>query len=147
MAEISGEDPDELFNSALTAGVQGVSKNTDRLSRKFAKKTVRRMITDQIPNDDTLLNGEDLILENNATSVLKMGKKELEAALENNKWETILTMCAVKESNALANISKVLKFRKVQDYEKAVRQLLIKNDEVLEFVRKLFDDLFDQLHS
>lgn len=147
MAQIRGDDPDVLFNMALKAGVQGMSEHTERLSRKFAKKKVRRMITEQIPNDDVLVGGIDLTLKNNATSVLKVRKKELENALDNKDWEKILTMCAAKESNALANISRVLKFPKVHDYEQAVRQLLAKNDGMLEFVRKLFDDLFDQLHS
>ncbi len=71
----------------------------------------------------------------------------LDAAVANDDWKTILTKCPVRESTALDDISAALGFRKMQDYEKAVRYLLAEDDNALAFVRGLFDNLFDQMQG
>ena len=146
-AGVTGEDSSALVQKALTAGVDAIADHTERLSRKVAKKTVRKLVADQIPNDDELLLGQPVSLQNNATTILEMRKRELDAAVENGDWETILTKSPVRESNALGDISSALGFRKRQDYEKAVRHLLSEDCNALTFVRGLFDDLYDQIQD
>ena len=126
-----------------TAFVAGI--HTERLSRKVAKKSIRKLITEQMPNDDDLLGGQPITLQNNANDILATRKKELDAAVANGDWETILTKSPVRESSALADISKALGFLTMQDYEKAVRHLLADDDDALSFVRGLFVNLFEQL--
>ena len=145
MAGIKGEDASALSAKALAAGVAAITDHTERLSRKVAKKLVRKLITEQIPNDDDLLVGQPVILKNNANAILATRNEELEAAVANSDWETILTKIPVRDTSALAEISKTLGFKKKQEYEKAVRHLLAKDDDALAFVRGLFDGLFDQL--
>ena len=146
-AGVTGEDASALIEKALAAGVAKITNHTERLSRKVAKKTVRKLITDQIPNDGDLLVGQPVSLQNNAKAILAMRKSELDAAVANGDWKTILTKCPVRESTALADISAALGFRKMQDYEKAVRYLLAEDDNALAFVRGLFDNLFDQMQG
>ena len=126
MAGIKGEDSSALIAKALAAGVAAITDHTERLSRKVVKKLVRKQITEQIPNDDDLLVGQRVILENNANAILATRKEELDAAVANSDWETILIKSPVRDSSALADISKTLGFHKRQDYEKAVRHLLEK---------------------
>ncbi len=59
-------------------------------------------------------------------------------------WEEILTMCPAKEPEALNAISNTLGFRDIRAYGNAARNLLKTNKESLEFVRSLFNDLFDR---
>ena len=59
--------------------------------------------------------------------------------------EVILTKCPVRESCARSDVSAKLGFREVRDYEQAVRQLLAEDDCAANFVRSLFDDLYEQL--
>ena len=148
MASIKGDDASALIEKALAAGVAAITTvHTERLSRKIAKKSVRKLITEQIPNDDDLLVGEAVTLQNNAKAILEARKKELDAAVANGDWETILTRCPVRESSALTDISTALGFQKVQDYEKAARQLLSDDDDALKFVRGLFRNLFEKLNG
>ena len=58
-----------------------------------------------------------------------------------------MTKYPVRESSAMVDISSALGFRRVQDYEKAVRHLLAEEDTVLEFVRSLFDDLWQKMQA
>ena len=145
MARVKGEDVSSLIEKALAAGVAAIANHTERLSRKVAKKSVRKLITEQMPNEDDLLGGQPITLQNNANDILATRKKELDAAVANGDWETILTKSPVRESSALADISKALGFLTMQDYEKAVRHLLADDDDALSFVRELFDNLFEQL--
>ena len=145
MANIRGDDPSTLVERSLKAGVAAIADHTERLSRKVAKKSVRKLITEKIPNDDLLLTGETVTLQNNANAILETRKKELDVAVANDDWEAVLTRCPVRESSALADISTALGFQKSQEYEKAVRQLLVADDDALAFVRGLFGNLFDQL--
>ena len=149
MGAIKGDDASALIEKALAAGVAAIADHTERLSLKVAKKSVRKLITEQIPNDDDLLVSQPVTLQNNATAILAKRKEELDAAVANSDWETILTKSPVRESSALADIATALAlgFPKMRDYEKAVRHLLAEDDEALAFVRGLFDNLFDQLNG
>lgn len=146
-ADVYGDDANALTQKALAAGVSSVADHTDRLSQKVAKKAVRKLILDQLPNDDDLMNGREVTVANDAQEIHAARKAELDAAVAGNDWETILIKCPVRECAALANISSELNFRRIQDYEKAVRRLLSQDDEALAFVRGLFGTLSDQLDS
>ena len=55
MASIRGDDSSAVIEKALAVGVASITDHTERLSGKVAKKAVRKLITEQIPNDDILL--------------------------------------------------------------------------------------------
>ena len=145
MGSVRGEDVSTLTRKATAAGVAAIVGHTERLSKKVVKKSVRKQITEQIPNDDDLLGGQPVTLQNDASAILATRKRELDSAVSQGDWETILTKCAVRDSRALADIARALGFPKIHDYEKSVRQLLVVNDDALAFVRGLFADLFDRL--
>jgi ABC-type cobalamin/Fe3+-siderophores transport system ATPase subunit len=145
-AGVTGGDGATLSQRALTAGLDAITGHTERLSRKVAKKSVRKSILEQIPNDDDLLAGQEVRIVNAAVDIYTNRKGELDAAVARTDWEFILTKCPVRESGALAAISAALGFRKVEDYEKAARHLLSTDKSALHFVRGLFGTLFDRLH-
>ena len=146
MTNISGDDVVDLTDRALAAGVTAIENHTERLSQNVAKKSIRKLMIEKLPNDDVLLDGKDVTLQNNARSILEKRKQELDVAVANVDWETILTKYPVRESSALVKISEVLGFNNRLLYEKAVRQLLAKDAAALQFVRELFDNLYDQLN-
>ena len=140
-AAVSGDDGEQLAAAAIASGVAAISGNTYRLSQKAAKKAIRKLIMEQIPNDDCLLAGDNIQIVNDAPAIHAKHKEELDTAMVDGNWEVILTACPVRESSALGNISKALGFRKRQDYQKAVRHLLVEDANALKFVRDLFGDL------
>ena len=97
MGAIKGDDTSALIEKALTAGVAAIADHTERLSLKVAKKSVRKLITEQIPNDDDLLVSQPVTLQNIAKAILATRKEELDAAVANSDWETILTKSPVRE--------------------------------------------------
>ena len=146
-ANVSGKDASELTRVALKKGIDAISGHTERLSRKVVKKSIRKRIIGQIPNDDDLLTGQPITIESTAKETLAERVRELDAAVERGDWEEILTMCSVRESEALSAISKTLRFSTIKDYEDAVRYLLETKKKSLDFVRGLFHDLFEKLQD
>jgi len=146
-ADLTGDDAAKMAQDALDSGVAGIADHTERLSQKVAKKAVRKLIEEQIPNDDDLLAGQEVTVVNDATAIHAARNSELDAAVSANDWETILTRCPVRESPALGRISGTLGFKTIEDYEKAVRHILTTDDDALAFVRGLFGNLFDQMNG
>ena len=144
-ASVSGANCSQLAEAAIASGVAAIKDHTSRLSNKAVKKVLRKSIFEQISNDDDLLAGQNIEIANDAIEIHAARTKELDAAVADGDWEAILVACPIRESNALEEISKELGFRKRQDYQKAVRHLLAKDDEALKFVRDLFGDLTTQI--
>lgn len=142
---VSGGNASELAETALAAGVNAIKDETERLSLKTAKKSIRKLIIDQIPNDNDLLRGQPLTIQNDALAILEKQKSELDDAVARGDWEAILPRCAVRESSALGDIATALGFPNIQAYEKAVRHLLTTDEKILSFLRSLFEDLSEQL--
>ena len=140
-ASVLGKDRKQLVSSAIKKGVEAIRGHTGRLSEKAAKKAIRKAIVEQIPNDDDLLSGDDIRIENHAKTILTARKQQLDAAVGENDWKEILKLCSVRESNALEQISAALRFAKREDYFAAVRHLLAEDADTLGRVRELFGDL------
>ncbi|MYA44424.1 MAG: ATP-binding protein [Gemmatimonadetes bacterium] len=146
-AVVTGEKSSQLTRTALSAGVAAISGDTQRLARNASKKLVREQVYRAIPNDDDLLRGEPVTVPNNANVVLAERTRDLDDAVANCDWEALLAKCPVRESRALAVISSSLGFRNRSEYERAVRHLLLSDDEAMGFVRGLFGDLIERLNG
>ena len=144
-ASVVGGDSCLLAAKAITAGVEAIRHHTVRLSKNAAKRALRRSILDQIPNDDELLEGNNLRVVNKAPQIHGTRRSELDGAVEDHDWELILRMCPVRESTALEDIARVLGFGRRKLYEQAVRHLLVEDADSLDFVRALFDDLAERV--
>ena len=146
-ADSLGEDASAMFNATIRAGVDAIKNHVTRLSEKAVKKVVRKSIIDQIPNDDELMSGQPVTLKNDAKSIGMQRIEVLSHAVSNDNWETILTMCSVRESRATNDIAKSLRYQSTSDYEKAVRQLLKSDENLLKDLRGLFGELITQLNA
>ena len=100
-AALSGDDADQLVQSAISAGIAAIAGHTDRLSQKVAKKAIRKAIMEQIPNDDDLLAGAEIAIINDSMAIHAQRHDKLDAAVAAGNWEAILTACPVRESSAL----------------------------------------------
>ncbi len=143
--DVSGDDREQLFRNAMNAGVAAIVDHTDRLSRKVAKKAIRKRIMEQIPNDDELMTGGEIRITNDPEAIINVYKCDLVEAVEESNWEAILLKTPIRESGAREGISKALKFQSIEDYEKAVRHLLTIDEEALTLVRGFFEDLSNKI--
>lgn len=140
-ADVLGGEAADVARRAIERGVEGVAGHTERLSRNVSKKAVRKLIMEQIPNDDDLLEGQEIDVTNTGPDIHAARKAELDTAVAAQEWDTILTRCSVRECEARENIIVELGFRRIADYEQAVRHMLTVDEEALGFVRGLFGQL------
>jgi ABC-type cobalamin/Fe3+-siderophores transport system ATPase subunit len=89
-AGVLGGDAVEIAENAIVRGVEGVAAHTERLSKNVAKKAARKLIMDQIPNDDDLLNGQEVTVTNVGPDIHSARKAELDAAVKAKDWITVL---------------------------------------------------------
>ena len=146
-AKVLGIESAELAKAAIAAGIAAIRDHTDRLSVNATKKALREHILAQIPNDDVLLSGGNLHIENDATDFHAERVKKVNKAVQEGNWEGILTTCPIRESTALEEIISALRFKTQQDYKKSVRHLITEDAGERDFVRGLFGDLGSQLVS
>lgn len=139
--EVAGGDAEKVAEGAILCGVEGISAHTERLSKNVAKKAIRKLILDQIPNDDDLLGGEEVTIMNTGPCIHELRKAELDAAVDKKDWITIITRCSIRECGARDNIIRELRFRTISDYEKSVLHMLTVDGDALTFVRGLFGRL------
>ena len=144
-ASVLGGDALQMAKNAIASGVVATKDHTDRLAIKSTKKALRKSIMEQIPNDDNLIQGENIQILNDSSTIHTARKHKLDSAVANNNWEEILQVCPVRESNALDIISNALRFTSRQDYERAVMHLLTEDKDTLEFIRNLFGDLTSKI--
>lgn len=144
-ANVDGGDAAAVAEKAIAEGVKGVAAHTERLSKSVSKKAARKLVLEQIPNDNDLLEGKEVIVTNSGPIIHAARKAELDAAVAANDLVTILTRCSVRECAARENIIVALGFRDIAKYEKAVRHLLTVDDDALAFVRGLFGQLATEL--
>ncbi len=148
VVSIHGGDADRLAQDAIASGVAAIRDHTERLSRKAAKKVIRRSVIEQIPNDDDLLRvSGPIVITNKPEEMHEKHMSQLDAAVEQGDWGTILTTCPVRESGALEEITRSLRFGRRQDYERAVRHLLSGNQDARDYIQALFGNLSEQITS
>ena len=145
-ASTMGMDKDDLMSSAMKAGVSAIREHTERLSEKAAKKAIRKATLEQMPNDDELLEGNDLCIQNHAKDILTRRRCELDAAVEKDDWEQVLRLCSVKELRLAEARSQVCFDSEI---EETIWQLSgiywPRTQSALSAVRALFGNLADEM--
>ena len=144
-AGVTGRDASDLTAKAHEAAIEAIRGDVGRLIQNVVKKLVWKSFIEQLPRDDDILGGESIVLENKAGAILRERRNELDNAVANCDWESILRMCSVRNTGSLDRIAKALGFPNKGLYEEAVLQLLRTDEGAVESVRNLFGDLFDRL--
>lgn len=144
-ADNLGFNAENLQANAIEGALSEVDKHVERLVQNAVKKNIRKIILDQIPNDNDLLRGDNLIIVNDSCIMHRNLTAEVKKAISNSDWDFVLQHCNVRDCGALNAIAAALKFRAKEDYQSAVRQLLVSNQMALTWVRGLFGEIFEKL--
>lgn len=144
-SRIHNIDTQELTNAAIEKGIAAIAGDTERLSKNIAKKLIRKLVIEQIPDDDKLINMKDFQILNDGPKIHAEHKAIIDEAVHSNDWEMILKKCPIRSTSALNDIAVILHFRGVNDYLNYVRYLLSQDESRLAFVRGFFDGLYEKM--
>jgi len=144
---VTGDDGEARAESAIATALAKVRPDATRLSARIAEKRIRREIFRNLPTSDTILAKIPISIGIETQTVLDEATNSLTQAIDNGDWIKVITRCPVRNSPALDAIAKEVGFKGRPDYEKAVRRLLIEDEEALTFARSLFAEAFSKVSA
>ncbi|RYZ15161.1 MAG: ATP-binding protein [Alphaproteobacteria bacterium] len=142
---ILGTDVATMLAAAASATVSAVKPHIGRLALRLVERDIRDQIVAQIPDRHGLAANATIAFSLDAAPIIDAEETRLTTACKSVDTQTIICRYPIRETSALTEIAKALKFQKRADYEAAVRQLILTDADVLKFARALFGPLHDDL--
>ncbi len=140
-AAVTGESASKRLSEANAAALAAVAPHVQRLSERTAEKVLREEAFRNLPGKEQIASAKPINILLDVAAVVKEERDRLQGALDNDRLEQIIAQYPVRETPALAEISKKLGFQGREQYEGAVRKLLMDDDGALNFVKSLFGTL------
>lgn len=139
-ADISGKDSEALNKAALSNIISDISKHKERMCARLCEKRVRNLFMSGLPKHS------DIAKRGKYTNELDLGKimNDEEAIFDKMVKESdidgLLKRYPIRETPVLSNITKAVGLSK-EDYESAVRKLIIDNIDAKSFYQTLLSRL------
>lgn len=141
LVAVTGQNPNDLIHAARKAGIAAIESQVLRLSQRAVEKTLRDELDKHWPKQKDILLGEPINISIDVAAFVKNEVTVLERAINDQNLEIIVSRYPVRETPALTEISKKLGFQNCDQYENAVRKLIMDDPETLIFVQSQFGTL------
>ena len=139
-SEVTGGDPNELYEQAVQGAVNTIIHNKAHLIEKVIERIVRRKIFDSLPSKVDIQSKDKINIEVNISAHRTTEEEKFDRLTNENDFEQLLQRYPLRESGALGQIAKRIGLEKTK-YEEAVRKLVLEDNAAREFLRSLFGDL------
>lgn len=146
-AQVTGEDASVLVEQATTAALDAIHRNIPRLSARAAEKSIREQFLARLPTQSDISEGVEISFALDTTASVDRERAKLVAAVDARDLTTIITDFPVRETGALDAIARHLGFSGRQQYESALRALLIYDPDALGLARSFLGALYDEIQS
>ena len=140
-ASVTGKDMSKLVTNAKNAAIDALTPHVQRLSERVIEKTLREEIRQKLPGQPEIATGEPINISIDVAAKVGAERAAFEKALQDADLEGIIRRYPVRETSALTEIARKLGFKNREEYEAAVRKLLVEDTEALTFVKSLFKSL------
>jgi hypothetical protein len=140
-ADIRGDDASIYLDNAKAVALREIRTHISRLSRRAAEKAIRKEFSDNLPKKEGIKNEDPINVSIDVAKHVKDESERLTNALNDGNLVEIISRYPIRETGALKKIANELKFQSREDYQGAVRKLLIDKPEALDFVKSLFGTL------
>jgi hypothetical protein len=144
-AAVTGADATDLVSRAGRAALDAIREQAAHLSRRIAEKDVRAQIFAHLPTADDMATGAAISVTIDVELAIARERQRLDILLQSSNLQEIIGRFPVRETRALDLIANHLGFQNRRQYEAAIRQLLLDDNEALEFARTLFGRLWADL--
>ncbi len=140
-ASTTGHDARKCIAEATSAAIAAITPHLQRLSERVAEKLVREEFFAHIPNKAQISAAAPVNISINIPKIVAEERARLEGALATSDLTIVISRYPVRETPALDEIVRKLGFLSRDQYESAVRKLLMDEPNALAFVRSLFGTL------
>ena len=140
-AGTTGDDPEAGIAAARAAALKAICPHIQRLAERAAERRVREAYFAQIPGKEQISAARQVYVSIDVPTIVQEQDRRLRDAHAAHDLETIIAHYPVRETPALDEIARKLGFTGRQQYEGAVRKLLMDDADALAFARSLFGTL------
>ena len=146
-ASVTGEDASTRLANAKTAALSAVTSNVQRLSERAVEKTVREKILSHVPRQPDIRAGTPVNISLDIQAIVGAERGLLQDSIDKENLGEIIARYPLRETSALTDIARRLGFQNRDQYESAVRKLLIDDRESLDLVRSFFGTLPEDIQT
>lgn len=140
-----GGDPQALIDEAKQAAVRALTPHRARLAARAVEKAVVEEVRRQQPTQETITARQLVNIAVDVPALLAAEEEAFDAAVRENNLESLIARYPIRETAALAEISRRLGFQDRSQYERAVRKLLMDDEEAFDAVRLHFVGLIAEM--
>lgn len=144
---VVGGDIDESLQSAKRAAINAIKPHITRLCERAVEKALRDEVFKHIPRKKQISAGQPVLIEINVAQFVAQERQRLESLIDSVDLKAIIAAYPVRETPALDQIVDRLGFKGRQQYESAVRRLLMENNDALNMVRAMFGNLVAEINN
>lgn len=138
---VTGNSADSLLENAAEAAIAAIKPRKPRLVARIAEKEIRAVLFGKLPTLQQIMTQAPIEISINVATVLAAEQASFDAALANKDVASLIKGYPIRETGALGRIAASLGFQRREQYEGAVRKLLIDDPDTLADVRSSFGKL------
>jgi ABC-type Mn2+/Zn2+ transport system ATPase subunit len=146
-AAVTGDDASTHLANAKAAAIKEIKPHLQRLSQRTAEKALREEVFRHLPTQKKIATGEPIKMSIDVAHAVTVECERLQNSLDIGNLAEIISQYPVRETPALDKIAKELGFQNREQYEGAVRKLLMDDNEALAFVKSLFGTLESDIEA
>lgn len=146
-AVVTGDDASSRLVNAKTAAIEAIKPHVQRLSERTAEKALREEVFRHLPRREEIASGKPISVYIDVVSVVTLERERLQNSLDTENLTDIISQYPIRETPALDRIAKELGFQSRDQYEGAVRKLLMDDHEALAFVKSFFGTLESDIEA
>jgi energy-coupling factor transporter ATP-binding protein EcfA2 len=146
LASVTGADFNSNITNAKTAALDAIRPHIQRLSERTAEKTIRAEVFRHLPKKGDVNIGTPINISIDVNAYVEIECTRLRDAIDSDNLAEIFSRYPIRETPALNKIVDALGFKNKEQYESAVRELLINDANALAFVKTLFGTLANDLN-
>lgn len=140
-ALVTGENAAVRIDAAKDAAFAAISPHVQRLSERAVEKTLRDELDKHWPKQAEISAGKQISIMIDVATIVNEEVNAFNQAIAERNLEKIISRYPVRETPLLTEIARKLGFQTRDQYENAVRKLLMDDDAALAFVKSQFGTL------
>lgn len=144
-AAVTGSDTASLMEEACNRAIALLLPHARRLSERVVERTLRDELERHLPTSQDIATGNPISVTIDIQAAVNAELATLNDLLERKELHSVIARYPIRETPALSEIAKRLGFQGRDQYESAVRKLLIDDTSALTQVRSMFGSLADDL--
>lgn len=144
-ASVTGESAESLVRAAEKAAFSAVTPHVQRLSERAVERTLRDELDKHWPKQAEIAAGIPISITIDVAATVNLELEMLSQAVAEQNLEKIIAHYPVRETPVLTEVARKLGFQTRDQYESAVRRLLMDDAEALDFVKSLFGTLSEDM--